>query len=173
MTRMTTKTTIKKKAKLGSCFYRVSLLSTQPWRLPSYSLHRICNPPPALSSFYWGKTVLEGWAKWSCIVIKPPPLPMELRATQQPSTSLPPSPVVLRHPSTQHSTISLSTPRYVSRVRTLGLVFSFWVCAFNILLNDFFLSLLFLVFFFPPCSLFSFPDKIIAIAAVQPASQDF
>lgn len=86
--RMTMRTMIRK-AKLGSSFYRVSLLSTRPRRLPSYSLHRICNPPPALSSFYWGKTVLEGWAKWSCIVIKPPPLPMELRATQQPSTSLP------------------------------------------------------------------------------------
>lgn len=161
-TRTTTKTTIRK-AKLGLSFYRVSLLSTRP---PGVRPPTACNlypppplpPPPALSSFCWGKTVLEGWAKRSCIVIKPPPLSLELRATQQPSTSLlppPPRPEVLRHPSTQHSTISLSTPRYVSRVRTLGLVFSFWVCAFNILLNDFFFVVEFIISllsFFPPCS---------------------
>lgn len=89
-TRTTTKTTIRK-AKLGLSFYRVSLLSTRP---PASALLQlaICipppTPPPALSSFCWGKTVLEGWAKRSCIVIKPPPLSLELRATQQPSTSL-------------------------------------------------------------------------------------
>lgn len=56
---------------------------------PTACTEFVIPPPPALSSFYWGKTVLEGWAKWSCIVIEPPPLPKELRATQQPSTSLP------------------------------------------------------------------------------------
>lgn len=90
------------------------------------------------------------------------PLPAEPRATQQPSTS-PTCPEVLRRPSTQHSTIPLLTPRYVSRVRTLGLVSSFWVCAFNILLNEFFvlLSLLFLLSFFSPLFLIFFPIKLL------------
>lgn len=117
--RMTMRTMIRK-AKLGSSFYRVSLLSTWPRRLPSYSLHRICNPPPpALSSFYWGKTVLEGWAKWSCIVIKPPPLPMELRATQQPSTSLPPAPRFSGIPA-------LSIPQFYCRPLVMYLVWELW-----------------------------------------------
>jgi hypothetical protein len=70
-----------------------------------------------------------------------------------------------------------------SRVRTLGLVSSFWVCAFNILLDEFeFLSLglLFLLFFvfvfcsfLPSVPYFSHPNKIIAIATVQQASHDF
>lgn len=66
-----------------------------------------------------------------------------------------------------------------SRVRTLGLVCSFWVCAFNIfLLNEFFLFCFFefiisLFRLFSVSSFFFLPNKIIAIAAVQPASHGF
>lgn len=57
--------------------------------------------PPALSSFYWGKTVLDGWAKWSC----PPPFfflpPHGTESHPTPSTS--PNPQPRGSQAAQHS----------------------------------------------------------------------
>lgn len=160
----TTRTTMKmmikkKKAKLGASFYRVSPLSPpDPGICPPTVCTAFVNTPPPFPSCSMLFLLGQDCTGPSGAALSSSPLPAEPRATQQPSTS-PTCPEVLRRPSTQHSTIPLLTPRYVSCVRTLGLVSSFWVCAFNILLNEFFvlLSLFLFCLFFPHCSLF-FPQ---------------
>lgn len=107
---------------------------------------------------------------------EPPPHGTESHPPPQPPTHPPTHPPVRGSQAAQHSAFhNFCQPLFMySCVRTLGLVCSFWVCAFNILLNEFFffveliLSHIFVLFL-----LFFSPNKIIAIAAVQPASHVF
>lgn len=86
-TRTTMKTTIKQK----QSWERASTefpFSTRPRPPPSYSLHRICNPPSRSKLFLLGQdcTGRVGQVELHCHQAPP----MEPRATQQPST--PPTP---------------------------------------------------------------------------------
>lgn len=76
------------KSKAGSELLPSFPSPPDPGLHPPTACTAFVTPPPALSSFYWGKTVLEGWAKWSCIVIKPPPHGTE----SHPTTLHPPAP---------------------------------------------------------------------------------
>lgn len=124
---------------------------------------------------------LSGAALPPVFFFSPPPLPWNweppntLHLTPHPYPT-PPSPVVLRQPSTQHSTISLSTPPPSLCIPVWGLwdwyvVFGSVLlifCWMNFFFVEFIISHFFVVFLF-----LSPPNKIIAIAAVQPASHDF
>jgi len=152
--------------------------------------------PPALSSFCGAKLYRTGGRR---VELSPPPhthtpFPMDPRA-ETPTRRFPPH---LTQPTAPRFSGSppLSIPQFhcqspfmysfmYSRVRTLGLVSSFWVCAFNILLDDFeffvvgfiisliFLSLFIVLFLLQFLISPTPPNKIIAIATVQQASHDF
>lgn len=131
--------------------------------------------PSSSALFLWGKTVPDGWAEWSCHTLFFPP-PSWTESHQTPSTS--PTPRPRGSQAAQHSTISLSIPLYVmySRVRTLGVVSSFGsvlliLCWMNFLLLGLLFQFFFVFYYF--ILFHTFPYKIIAIAAVQPASHDF
>lgn len=181
----TTKTMIKSKTEnesLPSC----PSYPTNPNVHPPTTHTPPCNPrlPPQLWALLWGKTVPDGWAEWSCIPPTHPFLfllsPMELRATQHPPPH--PNPRPRGSQAARHSAFHNFTVKSLfmySRVRTLGLVSSFgsvllifcWMKYFLLLgLLFLILCILFFIFFRP---LLSPPNKIIAIAAVQPASHDF
>ncbi len=111
------------RARLKARAYRVTLLPNEPERPPSYNPHRLCNPrlPPQLWALFLGQDC-TGWVGQ---VELPSPFffslpPMELRATQHFPPHPPHGPEVLRQPSTQHSTISLSIPLYVFPCEDFG-----------------------------------------------------
>lgn len=170
MTTTTTKTTIKSKTENESLPSYPSS-PTNPNVRPSTTRTAVVIHvyPPSSELFYGARLYRMGGPSGAA----PPPFsffvfspPMELRATQHPPPHPTHGPEVLRQPTTQHSTISLSTPLYVFPCEDFGTGIQFWVCAFNILLNELFLfmGLLFLFFFVFIiiffCSLF-FPMKLL------------
>lgn len=112
--------------------------------------------PPSSELFLWGKTVPDGWAKWSC---PQPPL-----FFLPPWNWEPPNTLHLTHPTAPRFSGSpaLSIPQFHCRslfmyscVRTLGLVSSFGSVLLIFCWMNYFLllGLLFLIF----CLFFSVP----------------
>lgn len=167
--------------------------STIPQLPTAFAIHVCTKPAP--SSLHWGKTVLDGWAAWnrptlliflfvffSLHLPTPPPTSHGTESHPTPSTAPTPHPTPVRgSQAAQHSAFhNFCRPLFMySRVRTMGLVCSFWVCAFNM----FFCWTIFFWFCFFEfiislfrhfsVSFFFLPNKIFAIAAVQPASHGF
>lgn len=109
----TTRTTMKTMIKQKPSWERASTefpFSTRPRPPPSYSLHRICNPPSRSKLFLLGQdcTGRVGQVELHCHQAPPPPWNRE--PPNNPPPPHPTRPEVLRRPSTQHSTISLLTP---------------------------------------------------------------
>lgn len=170
-----------RKAELGSCFCRLPLLSTRPRRLPSYSLHRICNPPSCSKLFLLGQdcTGRVGQVELRCHPA-PLPSPWNREPPRQPSTSLFPS--LSPPPAPRFSAIpALSIPQFHCRPLVMYLVWGLWdwylvfgsVLLIFCWMNFFFWVYYFSFVLFPPSVPYFSPNKFIAIAAVQPASQDF
>ena len=157
MTTTTTmmKTTIKSKTENESLPSYPSSPTNPNLRPPTtrFVIHVYLPPPPSSELFLWGKTVPDGWAKWSCppSFFLPPPQGTESHPT--PSTS--PTP----RPPRFSGSPALSIPQFhcrslfmYSRVRTLGLVSSFGSVLLIFRWKNYFLllGLLFLIlsFFF-------------------------
>lgn len=155
-------------------------LPHKPERPPSYD--SLCNPrllppPPQLWALFMGQDC-TGW-------VGQVELPSLFFSPPTPWNWEPPNTLHLTYPTAPRFSGSpaLSIPQFhcrslfmYSRVRTLGLVSSFGSVLLIFCWKNYFLllGLLFLIF----CLLFLFlflifPNKIIAIAAVQPASHDF
>lgn len=161
------------RAKLKTRAYRVTLPPPTnpnvhpPTTRTAFVIHVY---PPSSELFLWGKTVPDGWAKWSC----PPPPPPLLFFSPHWNWE-PPNTLHLTHPTAPRFSGSpaLSIPQFhcrplfmYSRVRTLGLVSSFgsvllifcWMNYFLLLGLLFLIFCLYFYFFF--CSLF-FPIKLL------------
>merc|ERR550519_1646317 len=156
-TKMMTRMMIKSKMKMRA--YRVTdplpphfpnnlHLKHPPSSSSSHQLPSLLHvSPPALSSFCGAKLYRTGGRSGAALPHTHTPFTMDPRAKPPPHRFLP----HLTQPKASRLSGSppLSIPQFhcqssfmYSLVRTLGLVSSFWVCAFNILLDEFeFLSL--------------------------------
>lgn len=152
MTTMTTmmKTTIKSKTENESLPSYPSSPTNPNVRPPTtrFVIH-VYSPPPSSELFLWGKTVPDGWAKWSC--------PPSFFSPPTPWNWEPPNTLHLTHPTAPRFSGSpaLSIPQFhcrslfmYSRVRTLGLVSSFGSVLLIFCWKNYFLllGLLFLIF---------------------------
>lgn len=178
MMTMMMKTTIKSKTENESLPSYPSSPTNPNVRPPTtrFVIH-VYSPPPQLWALFMGQDC-TGW-------VGQVELPSLFFSPPTPWNWEPPNTLHLTYPTAPRFSGSpaLSIPQFhcrslfmYSRVRTLGLVSSFGSVLLIFCWKNYFLllGLLFLIF----CLLFLFlflifPNKIIAIAAVQPASHDF